>query len=405
MAYADRPAPPAFATEGERWLWFKSEPWILAHGARVESFDDPNWPPLEEVDAVVSNRGLVAWSFDHHELLTNSMSLKHAHLWKDRNNDPCVRRDQAGNPTGLLREHAAHTLWNSRPESPHERAVSDTKAALLDLAQQGFGEVHDLKSEPEDLHALAACGHEGLVREVGLNIKAFYAYANYGDLDELEDNAGRLRLDVKLAAPGVSVVGAKIFVDGTLNGRTAWMLHPYADGRPEHPSGMRLLSPAQISGAIEACAAFNLQLAAHAIGDAAVRAVLDATERARVPRGTVRIEHAEVIDEADVPRFVELGVIASVQPCHLLYDIEALRRACPDRLERVLPLRELIDSGMEPGRDIMFGSDTPIVRPDPEDSILAAMNRGRADMALEDGIAPGQAISEEEAWACFDADA
>jgi predicted amidohydrolase YtcJ len=249
------------------------------------------------------------------------------------------------------------------------------------------------------------CGHTGWLREAGVSVRAYYAHADWGSLDELEDNAWQIKLGEDLGAPGIRVVGAKIFVDGTLNGRTAWMLHPYADGRPEHPSGMQLMPVTEICEAIEACMASNLQLAAHAIGDAAVRAVLDAAERVRAPRGSVRIEHAEVIDEADVPRFVELGVIASVQPCHLLYDIEALRRACPDRLDRVLPLRELIDSGLTPGRDILFGSDTPIVRPNPEDSILAATNRGRVGMALAEGIAPGQAISEEVAWACFDADA
>ncbi|MGD1915436.1 MAG: amidohydrolase [Phycisphaerales bacterium] len=404
-AYAGLPPAPSFGSEEERRRWFKSEPWVLAHGARIESFEDPEWPPLEELDAIVPDRGLAAWSFDHHELVTNSLSLSHAHLASDTLRDPCIVRDADGKPTGLLQEHAAHQLWSSRPESSHERATADTRLAIEDLARHGFVEVHDLKSDVADLHALATCGEEGWLRETGVSVKAFYAHADWGSLDELEDNAWQIKLSKDLGAPGVRVVGGKIFVDGTLNGRTAWMLHPYADGRPEHPEGMRLLSQEEIANAIEACVASGLQLAAHAIGDAAVRAVLDAAERARAPRGSVRIEHAALIDEADVPRFAELGVIASVQPCHLLYDIEALRRACPDRLDRALPIRELIDSGLKPGRDILFGSDTPIVRPDPEDSILAATNRGRSDMALADGIAPSQAISEAEAWACFDADA
>ncbi|MEO0629983.1 MAG: amidohydrolase family protein, partial [Planctomycetota bacterium] len=143
------------------------------------------------------------------------------------------------------------------------------------------------------------------------------------------------------------------------------------------------------------------RLACHAIGDAAVRAVLDAVERVRPPRWTVRIEHAEMIAPSDWPRFAELGVIASVQPCHLLTDIEALSRAVPEMATRVLPLRELIDYGLEPGRTLLFGSDAPIVRPDPEDSIRAAVHRSRPDSVV---IAPEQAISEAEAWACFDAD-
>jgi predicted amidohydrolase YtcJ len=150
-------------------------------------------------------------------------------------------------------------------------------------------------------------------------------------------------------------------------------------------------------------------MAAHAIGDGAVRACLDAEQRVRDGSGRrntqFRIEHAEVIDEADVPRFASLGVAASVQPCHLLYDIEVLTRSLPDRLSRVLPLWEMIASGLVPGRDLMFGSDTPIVRPDPIDSIAASVLRARTIGSPGGGptapIAPEQALSAAEAWACF----
>jgi predicted amidohydrolase YtcJ len=91
--------------------------------------------------------------------------------------------------------------------------------------------------------------------------------------------------------------------------------------------------------------------------------------------------------------------VASVQPCHLLADVEALRRHLPHRLERVLPLRELIDSGCRPGELLWFGSDVPIVRPDPADSIRAAVRRSRD--GDEVAIAPEQAITDAEAWAAF----
>jgi predicted amidohydrolase YtcJ len=168
----------------------------------------------------------------------------------------------------------------------------------------------------------------------------------------------------------------------------------------------------QIAAALATCRGLDVGMAAHAIGDGAVRACLDAEQSLRGKTGGLapghtrfRIEHAEVVDEADVPRFSAMGVAASVQPCHLLYDIEALTRSLPDRLSRVLPLREMIASGLVPGRDLLFGSDTPIVRPEPGDSIAAALHRART------GVTPGgpptapiavnQALSEAEAWACF----
>jgi predicted amidohydrolase YtcJ len=178
------------------------------------------------------------------------------------------------------------------------------------------------------------------------------------------------------------------------------MLHDFADPLPDLPRGKALLSVEQIATALSRCADHGLLLAAHAIGDGAVRACLDAAERTGLGRH-LRIEHAEIVDAADVPRFAALGVTLSVQPCHLLADIEALRRSLPHRLDRVLPLRDVIKSGLIPGQTLLFGSDAPVVGADPRDSIQAATQRRRASMAVDEAIAPDQAIGEREAWACF----
>jgi predicted amidohydrolase YtcJ len=108
----------------------------------------------------------------------------------------------------------------------------------------------------------------------------------------------------------------------------------------------------------------------------------------------------------DVPRFAELGVIASVQPCHLLYDIEVLERELPDRLPRVLPIRDWLQAGLVPGKSLVFGSDAPIVRPHPRDSVIAAVARRRTSdapggPATQNPIAPAQAIDEATAWRAF----
>ncbi|MEQ8317726.1 MAG: amidohydrolase family protein [Phycisphaerales bacterium] len=363
---------------------------VLAHGTRPEAWLEPGWPTLERLDHASPEASVAAWCFDYHAIMLNSRALESTGVGIDTP-DPKggqIGRRPDGSLTGVLYEAAVGMAWGKlEPTGIDEDALA---RAIEDLAEHGFTHVHDLKAQPGLGEALAATSTGSI---------EFTLYPLVQDLPEVLKRRRDWETD------RVRLGGGKIFVDGTLNSRTAWMLHPFADGRTEHPAGMQLMSDRQIEDAMRLCVGEGLQLAAHAIGDAAVRAVLDAAERVRAPRGSVRIEHAELIDEADVPRFAELGVIASVQPCHLLYDIEALRRACPDRLDRVLPLRELIDSGLTPGRDLLFGSDTPIVRPDPEDSILAATNRGRSDMALAEGIAPDQAISEAEAWACFDADA
>jgi predicted amidohydrolase YtcJ len=114
-----------------------------------------------------------------------------------------------------------------------------------------------------------------------------------------------------------------------------------------------------------------------------------------------RIEHAEIIHPDDIPRFAQLGAIASIQPCHLLPDIETLNAGLADRFDRVLPLRSLIEAGCVPGEGLIFGSDVPIVRANHEDSILAAVHRGRADMPESEAIGLDQSLSNQESLACF----
>lgn len=375
----------AFAARaGER----PGEP-LLAHGARPEAWERPEWPTLEAFDRVTGGVPAIAWCFDYHALMANSPMLRRAGIGPGTP-DPAggiIARDRGSRPSGVLYETAALVAWNAAPEPSEDARDALLAAALRSLGQ--FAEVHDLKAQTWLGPALRRLiDREGLPVRIAL-------FPLVEDLEEVAHaregwETDRLRLG-----------GGKIFVDGTLNSRTAWMLRPFADGRPEHPRGTPMMTPDQIENAVRRCDAMGLPLAAHAIGDGAVRAVLDAVERVRPRTPGFRIEHAEIIDEADVPRFAELGVIASVQPCHLLTDIEVLRRALPDRLDRVLPLRELIDAGLTPGETLLFGSDVPIVRAEPEDSIQAATQRRRSDMDPALAIAPAQALTAAAAWRCF----
>jgi len=179
------------------------------------------------------------------------------------------------------------------------------------------------------------------------------------------------------------------------------MLEAYADPLPGLDHGQAMCSPGQIEEAIRRVDRLGLHLACHAIGDAAVRAVLDAIESVRPRTPGFRIEHAELIDADDVPRFADLGVVCSVQACHLLPDIDVLRRSLGHRLDRVLPLRDLIDAGCGPGQLLWFGSDAPIVRADPGDSIQAAVHRCRPGDGPDGVIAPEQAITIAEAGSAF----
>lgn len=364
--------------------------WVLAHGARPEAWDDPRWPSRDAFEHAVGGRPAVVWCFDYHALLASGAAMQAAGIDADtRIEGGRVETGPSGDPTGVVLEKAALRVWDAVPEPPERERAAMLERTERDLASHGFVEVHDLKAQPWLGRTLREMEDAGRLR------MAWRLFPLMPDLPAMADSRAVWESD------RVRLGGGKIFVDGTLNSRTAWMLEPYADAPPDRPHGTPMMSPAEIEDAVRACDGAGVPLAAHAIGDGAVRAVLDAIESVRPRTPGFRIEHAELIDERDVPRFAQLGVTCSVQPCHLLVDIEALRRGVPRRLDRVLPLRELIESGLEPGRTLIFGSDTPIVRPDPGDSIRAAVHRRREGMPGTDAIGLTQALTEDEAWACF----
>lgn len=375
----------------ERMRAGRSTDWLMAIQMRVEAWDEPRWPTRHDLDRASPDRPCWVLSFDHHSLAANSSALAAAGL-ADASPDPIggvLVRSASGSLTGVCLESAAGLVRAAAPDPSRDELKAHVRTALIDLVHHGFVEVHDLLAQAWLPEVLSELYDEGsLPMRVGL----------FAPMDGVDTMA---RSRASWGRPGLELLGGKVFVDGTLNARTAWMLTPYADGMAGHPRGTPLMTREAIAGAITKCRGHGLGLAAHAIGDGAVRACLDAVGLAGFLSGapTVRIEHAELVDESDVPRFAAMGVVASVQPCHLLADIEVLERALPDRLGRVLPLREMIDSGLVPGRSLVFGSDTPIVRPDPVDSIQAAVGRGRADAPGR--IAREQAITPAEALAAF----
>lgn len=400
--------------------------WLLAHAMRAEAWprngEESAFLTRRELDEAVPDRPCVVMSFDHHSACANSAAFAAASGVALEDSHGIVVRDELGEPTGTLLELAAWRMWSLAPEPTEEERVEHVRAALRDFAAHGFREVHDLRTPPWMLDAL-----ERIAREDGRLATRVGLFAPVEDLDEAvvsrmraqaEAISATLRQSTHTKGEGVRLLGGKLFADGTLNACTAHVLEAFRDAPAGLEHGKPMVTARELDAALERCDGLGLQLSVHAIGDGAVRAVLDAHERHLLRSGAtterraplLRIEHCEVVDRRDVPRFAEMGVIASVQPCHLLYDIEALTRRLPHRLDRVLPLREMIDSGLVPGETLLMGSDAPIVRPNPMDSVVAATMRRR--MTQMDGsnpggaptttpIAPEQAITAEEAWAGF----
>ena len=376
---------------------------VRALHARPLAWPEGRWPTLAELDAAAGAAPVVIMSFDHHQGVCNSAMLAAAGLSAGQRVGPKgeVVSDAHGVATGLLMEHAAYAAWEASPAPSVEESLSHLRAGLRRYLELGFIEVHDLRTDLRLAEALVAMDLSGeLAGELGMRVELFPLVQDLGPIVELVQTLRPAR---------VRVAGGKLFADGTLNARTALTLTPYAEALPGLPMGQAMVTPSQVDEALRACDALGLPLAVHAIGDGAVRMILDALARVRPVAMGQRIEHCELIDPADVPRFAELGVTASVQPCHLLTDVPALTRLLPQSLGRVLPVRSLIASGLTPGalvRGVVFGSDAPIVRPEPIDSIVGATRGGATGSASAvaglDRLSPGEAIDEATAWRCFE---
>ena len=211
--------------------------------------------------------------------------------------------------------------------------------------------------------------------------------------DGLEEVVGaRLRTgDVLPGADARLTMGPlKIISDGSLNTRTAWCCEPYADGsRLEHPAGAANLSEAELGALLARAHMSGLEVATHAIGDAAVTAALDAYA-ATGARGSV--EHAQLISRDDVRRLAGLDLRASVQPGHLLDDRDLTELVWPGRADRSFAFRWMLDAGVR----LHFGSDAPVSPLDPWLAMAAAVHRSADDRPAWH---PEQALTAREALA------
>ena len=207
----------------------------------------------------------------------------------------------------------------------------------------------------------------------------------------------------ELRGPLLRAGCVKMFMDGVVESKTAYLLAPYADGSGER--GVPDYSQAEFDILCTRADAQGLQIFTHAIGDAAVRATLDGYAAARRANGSRdsrhRVEHVELLDLADLPRFAELGVLAAMQPLHANFGYDEQnpwrRLAGAERWAWGFPWRALRDAGAH----LAFGSDWPVVSADPLRGIEAAQNRIKLDLSGAESSFPDQRISLAETIAAY----
>ena len=280
-------------------------------------------------------------------------------------------------PTGLIREGDAFGVVSAIDTVPS--AVLDGWAGEAAAAAARRGVVgivdYDMASNADTWLRRTSAGTDSLRVEFGI-------YAEH-----LDDAITRGFRTGDRLSDLVTVGNLKVLTDGSLNTRTAYCYDDYP-GLSTNPKGLLTVPPVELEHLMRRAGEAGIQSSVHAIGDHANSLALDAFERLGT---TGRIEHAQLLAQADLARFAHLGVAASVQPDHAMDDRDVADRLWTSRTDRAFPLRSLLDAGAT----VMFGSDAPVSRLDPWVAIAAAVGRasgGREPWHPEQRVTPTEAI-------------
>ncbi|WP_033074197.1 amidohydrolase [Sphingopyxis sp. MWB1] len=362
-------------------------PWIIGRGWNQEKWGLGRFPTAADLDAVVAGRPVWLERIDGHAGWANSAAMAAAGVTAASKSPEGGRIEmQGGKPSGVFIDAAARLVDQAKPK-PLARDLD--RAFLLaqqKLIEQGITAIADMGTTIEEWQAYRRAGDK---RQLAVRI---LSYA--GDIDNM----------ALIGGPGptpwlyddrLRMVGVKLYLDGALGSRGAWLKAPYADAAGE--KGLALLTPAQLRNKMVRAAMDDFQVAIHAIGDAANGEALDAIAdlEADLPgKRRWRIEHAQVIDPADIPRFAKLNVIASMQPVHQASDWRmAEARLGPDRLAGAYAWRSLENAGVR----LAFGSDVPVESADPFAGLATAISRTDAAGEPVGGWRAGEAVSREAA--------
>lgn len=348
-------------------------------------------PARDWIDAVTPDNPVWLNRLDGHMSLANTAAMRAAHVADDVKDVPGgeIVRDSAGRPTGVFKDNALSLIDRAVPDSTMQQRLDATVAAMDYLAARGVTAVHHLGTWSQ-LEIFRIAERRGMLKT------RIYACTPLPEWQRLVD-------EVKARGRGndwLRIGGLKGFVDGSLGSHTAAFLEPFSDKPGDR--GLLVNSEEDLEKWTLAADKAGLQVVVHAIGDRAIRMQLDIYERVAKANGPrdrrFRIEHAQHIASADLPRFAGLGVIASMQPYHCIDDGRwADRSIGAKRSETTYAFRSLLDSGAR----LAFGSDWFVAPPTPIEGIYAAVTRRTLDGKNPDGWVPQQKITVDEALRAY----
>ena len=361
--------------------------WIIGTGWNQEQWGLGRFPTAAELDAAVGDIPVWLERIDGHAGWANSAAIRAAGVTAATKAPAGGRIEMAsGKPAGVFVDKAMDLVQKVvPPPAPKDRDLALEKAQRA-LLSMGITGIADMGTSIEDWQAFRRSADRGALR---VRIMSYAA-----GLDNMVLIAGpeptpwlyddRLRMG-----------GIKLLLDGALGSRGAWLKADYADAPGQR--GLNMIPGTPLRNIMSRAAMDNFQVAVHAIGDAANGEILDAVEElGDTYKGDRRwrIEHAQIVDPADLPRFGRLGVVASMQPVHLASDWRmAMARMGEARLQGAYAWKAMLDNRVP----LAFGSDVPVESANPFPGIAVAMTRQDAQGEPVGGWMPQQRVSFQAA--------
>ena len=389
----------------------KTDPgkWITGRGWIETFWKPPRFPTRQELDSIAADHPLFLTRADGHASVANTAALEIAKIDKNTPNPfggEILKDTTTGEPTGMLTDSAQELV---RKNIPTPTAGEREQALITGINREiglGWCEIQNAGSHFGNRMAANPQGDVDLIKKAYANGTAKIRFVNcvYGPGEDaqnfLKEGATVDAFDHHFTQRTIKVV-----FDGALGSRGAALLKPYSDA--PQTSGYFTEKPEQLQPMFEEALRRGLQVETHAIGDRANRTILDLYEAAfktvppdqrpiKEPRW--RVEHAQIVDPADIPRFKKLGVMPSMQPSHAISDLFfAPKRLGMDRLAGAYAWQ----SFLKQGSIICGGSDAPVERGEPMIEFYAAVARKSIKGESGEGWHPEQAVSREQALKMF----
>ena len=374
--------------------------WVTGRGWIETFWKPPQFPTRQELDQIAPNHPVFLTRADGHAAIANSAALNRANIDKNTPNPfggEILKEKTTGEPTGMLLDNAQDLVTKHIPPATTAEREQALQRGIEREIGLGWCEIQNAGSHKEDIDLIQKAFESGKAKIRFVNA----VYGPGGDAQQLlRDGSTIGAFDHHFTQRTI-----KVIFDGALGSRGAALLKPYSDA--PNTSGFLTEKPEELRPMFEEALRRGIQVETHAIGDRTNRLILDLYEGAfrAVPPGNRkireprwRVEHAQIVDPADIPRFAKLGVIPSMQPSHAISDLFfAPARLGMDRLAGAYAWKSFLNSGAI----ICGGSDAPVERGEPMIEFYAAVARKSIKGESAAGWHPEQAVSREQALKMF----